>query len=638
MKYFRIVKITFLAACISFISGCNYLDLVPEGDATLETAFTNRVNSQKYLYTCYSYLPNVASPYNYPAMVGSDDMWWNYDYWTNPTSKPGMAIASGYQNANSPYLNYWDGDQGGSNMFQAIRDCNVFLDNIHKPYDIQEYERTWWIAEVKFLKAYYHFFLMQLYGPIPVIKENLPVSATPEEVRLYREPVENVIEYIVQLLDEAAAGLPLEYLSPINNAGRITKAVALSVKAKVLVWAASPLFNGNSEYSGFKDNKSRLLIPSGEPDIEKWKRAAVAIKNAIDTCHLSKHALYRYIDAGANVMSPEIQLNYTIRGAVTEKFNPEIVWPSTLSTTELQRACMPFLETGNYNTSASNELGATLKIAEQYYTINGLPIDEDPKWDYAGRYETQTAGEDHEHYIKTGQTSVKLHFDREPRFYASLGFDRGIFEGAGRTNEADYFYLQSRQWEWAGMNSQYGHLVTGYHIKKVINPKTSWVERSTTFKPEPYSFPIIRLSDLYLLYAEALNEAYGPSPEVYEWIDSVRHRAGIPGVEESYSQAATQYRNKPYEKETLREIIKRERLIELAFEGQRFWDLRRWKDALRYFNEPVRGWNYKSEYAESYYLVTNVWDKRVFNPRDYLWPLSTNSIIVNSNLKQNPGW
>jgi hypothetical protein len=633
MKYF---KIMFLAACLFCTASCNYLDIVPEGDPTLETAFSNRVNSEKYLFTCYSRQPNPAAVFSSPTLVGGDEIWWDYDQWSDNTN-PGRAIALGYQNANNPYENYWDGQNGASSLFQAIRDCNIFLENIHKPYDMDEYEREQWIAEVKFLKAYYHFFLMQLYGPIPIIRENLPVSSTPDEVRVYREPVEEVTEYIVQLLDEAVPNLPMEHIIPITDAGRPTKAIALSLKAKVLVWAASPLFNGNEEYSTFKDKRGRQLIPAGDPDIEKWKRAVVAIKNAIDTCHLAKHALYSFTPGPLANMSPEIQLNYTLRYAVTERFNPEIVWPSTMNVGELQKWCMPLLEMANYNAGA-NELGATLKIAEQYYTRNGLPIDEDPEWDYANRYMTQTAGDDYKAYIKTGEITAKLNFDREPRFYASLGFDRGIYEGSGRTNESEYFFLQVRQGEISGMRSKGEHVVTGYHIKKLVNPESAWASQTNSLTQKLYSYPIIRLTDLFLLYAEALNEVNGPSDEVYKWIDTVRRRAGIPGIEESYAKALSRYKNKPYEKETLREIIKRERLIELAFEGQRFWDLRRWKDAVKYYNEPVRGWNYKEVEIKDYYVVTTIWDKRVFNARDYLWPLSINSIIINSNLEQNPGW
>jgi hypothetical protein len=144
---------------------------------------------------------------------------------------------------------------------------------------------------------------------------------------------------------------------------------------------------------------------------------------------------------------------------------------------------------------------------------------------------------------------------------------------------------------------------------------------------------------LYLLYAEALNETKSvPDNEVYEWIDIVRTRAGVPRVTEAYTKAIASMRNKPATKDGMREIIKRERLIELSFESQRFYDLIRWKDAYQYWNEPVQGWNVEGRTVDTYYQVTTYFAQRVFNQRDYFWPLKLSSLQVNPNLVQNPGW
>jgi hypothetical protein len=641
MKYFKNIRILIVAAFILTMTACDYLDLVPEGDPTIETAFSNKVNTKKYLYTCYSYLPSIENRmFRNPAMIGGDELWWDHDYWIDVSEdRPGIAIASGYQEANNPWQNYWDGSRGGTNLFQAIRDCNIFLENIDRPYDIDDYERARWAAEVKFLKAYYHFFLLRLYGPIPIIRENLPVSATPAEVRLYRDPVEEVIEYIVELLDEAFTDLPIEIQAPVSEAGRITKPIAKAVKAQALVWNASPLFN-NDEYSNFTDNRGIQLIPSWNDAAvkAKWERAATAVKEAIDVCTQARHALYQYQPPALASLSPETEKKLELRGIISDKYNSEIIWPSTRSTSEYQHYCVPVLEAGNYNNYAS-EIGATLRMAELYYTKNGLPIDEDPTWNYNDRYKTQRGAADHQYYIGVNQITANLNFNREPRFYASLGHDRGIYEGSGRTDESNYFCLEARQGEASGMRSQHDHIVTGYYVKKIVHPESAFASSTSNgFNSRAYSFPIIRLADLYLLYAEALNEANGPSAEVYRWIDILRTRAGIPTVLESYEMAAPQFRSKPSTKEGLREIIKRERLIELAFEGQRFYDLRRWKDALAYYNQPIRGWNYLEDTAEKYYTIITVWDKRVFTTRDYLWPLSTHAIVVNANLEQNPGW
>ncbi|MGV8090384.1 MAG: RagB/SusD family nutrient uptake outer membrane protein [Mangrovibacterium sp.] len=628
MKY---IKILIVIISVGFVTGCgDYLDIVPDNVATMDNAFSNRIAAEKFLFTCYSYLPNPVNVWNYPAQIGGDEIWWNIDQGTFKNNVA-IKIAQGQQNANDPYHNFWDGRNGGTNLFIAIRDCNIFLENINKPQDLEEAERILWTAEVKFLKAYYHFFLMQLYGPIPVIRENIPVSAGPEEVRVYREPIDDVVDYIVQLLDEAAKDLPLEIYNKVSEAGRITQPIALAVKAKVLVWAASPLLNGNPDYVYFKDNRGRQLIPS-DPDPSKWVKAAEAIKAAIDTCHLANHKLYEYVPD--RTMSDLTKLKYIIRGVVTDKFNSEIVWPATQDVSQMQKwYCPTFVST----TTEQNieEIGSTLKIAEQYYTSNGIPIDEDPSWDYSARYETQVAGADHEYYVKIGETTAKLNFNREPRFYGSLGFDRGIFEGAGQP-EASSYYLQARKSESSGFRAIGNHFPSGYFIKKLVSVETV-NGAGATYKGFRYSYPLIRLADLYLLYAEALNETKeSPDAEVYYWIDLVRKRAGLKGVLESWEQSSIP--NKPATREGMRNIIKRERLIELAFEGQRFFDLRRWKDALRYLNEPVQGWDYKGETADTYYQVVTYWNQRIFNTREYLWPLRLNTVIVNSNLVQNPGW
>lgn len=631
MKY---IKSIFLLVCITFVTSCvDYLDIVPNDVATMENAFTNRTSAEKYLFTCYSYLPIPGHPWVSPAMVGGDEIWWN----TNQALFADIAatkIALGYQNSNDPYLNFWDGRYNGTNLFIGIRDYNIFIENIHKPRDMEEYEKQLWTSEVKFLKAYYHFFLMRLYGPIPIIRENLPVSASVDEVRVYRDPIDDVVNYIVELIDEAAAGLPDKIESMITDAGRITRPIALATKAEVLVWAASPLFNGNPDYLNFKDKRGVQLVPA-EKDNTKWERAATAIKEAIETCEAAGHGFYEYIPP--RTMSDQTKLSFELRGAVTEKFNKEIVWPSTQDVSSLQLLAMPHLVLGNLG-NKGNELCASLKIAEQFYTQNGIPIDEDPAWDYQNRYKTQEAGVDHMFYIKTGETTAKLNFNREPRFYASLGFDRGIFEGSGQTEELNFWYLQVRKSEIAGFRGSGEYIPTGYFIKKLINAETvTGTATTSTYSGKRYSFPIIRMSGLYLLYAEALNEAKStPDEEVYKWIDKVRERAGLKGVVESWKKSAKP--DKPSTQEGMREIIHQERLIELAFEGQRFYDLRRWKKALKYLNEPIQGWDYKGETTDTYYTVSTYMNTRIFTMKDYLWPIKVSTLINNSNLVQNPGW
>lgn len=155
-----------------------------------------------------------------------------------------------------------------------------------------------------------------------------------------------------------------------------------------------------------------------------------------------------------------------------------------------------------------------------------------------------------------------------------------------------------------------------------------------------YSFPIIRLSDLYLLYAEALNELNEtPTTDVYYYVQQVRNKAGL---DEGGSLVNT-WRNhsnrpdKPTTQRGMREIIQKERMIELAFEGHRYHDVRRWKLGSTYLNTQIKGWSVLEQDPE-YFYNARVLFTRKFMPRDYLWPIKTNSINRNPKLVQNPQW
>jgi hypothetical protein len=654
MKYFRNM---FMLTCLSLMAACaDYLDVIPDNVATLEHAFSTRNVTQKFLGTCYAYLPNITAAWDNPGILGGDETWWNIDRFKDQNS---CYLAQGYQNISDPYLNYWDGAQGGKNLFIAIRDCNIFLENIYMPTDLEDSERRQWIAEVKTLKAYYHFYLMQLYGPIPIVKENIPVNAMPEEVRVYRDPVDDVAEYIAQLVDEAIPDLLLSTEdTKASDAGRITKPVAAAIKAKALVLAASPLFNGNPDYTTFKDKRGVQLI-SSEYNASKWIRAADAVREAIEIAHEAGHRFHNYIvPNNATNASPITKLKCTLRAAITEKFNPEIIWPSVAATNSLEMYVVPSFGTYTSNIFPS-EMGPTLKVAEQFYTRNGLPIDEDPEWmgwigeNFIQRYETKQAStaagsgiggvsslsEDHKYYIGSNETTAKLHFYREPRFYAWIGFDRGIWEMNGILDDTKSHVIKARAGENQGAMGSDRHVTCGYFTKKLVNMETVKNDANTGMIQTRYTYPIIRLSDLYLLYAEALNETkITPDEQVYQWVDSVRLRAGLTGVVDSWAKATANAQIKSSTKDGMREIIKRERLIELSFESQRFFDLLRWKDALQYLNEPVKGWGYREMSLTGFYTVNTYWDQRVFNTRDYLWPLKLSALQVNSNLVQNPGW
>ena len=168
----RISICNLLLSCMGInFSSCNdYLDIVPDNIATIEKAFETRNSTEHYLFTCFGYLPNPLNPETNPAIFGSDEMWWKLEM--NAADNNYHKLARGEQNAVSPLFNFWDGGNGGTNLWNAIRDCNIFLENVDTPPDLKEIEKRQWIAEVKFLKAYYHYYLFRLYGPSPIMDKN----------------------------------------------------------------------------------------------------------------------------------------------------------------------------------------------------------------------------------------------------------------------------------------------------------------------------------------------------------------------------------------------------------------------------------------------------------------------------------
>ena len=163
------IYILLLATLLPLSCG-KFLDVVPDNVATIDNAFTNRYNAEKFLFTCYSYIPNPTNISTNIAFFGGYEMWMVNDYETyryvqGAANQYVYFMARDGQSANSPYINMWEGLRGGVDLWTAIRDCNIFLENIHLPYDLDELDRDRWIAEVKFLKAYYHFYLFRLTHP-----------------------------------------------------------------------------------------------------------------------------------------------------------------------------------------------------------------------------------------------------------------------------------------------------------------------------------------------------------------------------------------------------------------------------------------------------------------------------------------
>lgn len=626
-----------------------YLDIVPDDVATIDYAFRDQAGAESYMATCYTFMPQLGDPRYDPAIMGGDDTWSLYDAWeNNVTGNYACFNIKRQQNTNSPYVNCWEGTNQGAALFKGIRNCNIFLDNIHMVGpDLSDQDKSRMIAEVKFLKAYYHYYLLRAYGPIPLIRKNLPVDASIEATKVYRDSFDDCVDYIVQLINEAVPDLPLIIFDATSELRRITQPIALSVKAEMLVTAASPLFNNNPAFSQMVDNKGRNLFQSNLSSKEKWERARVACKNAIDTVKLSgQYDLYDFSQSAYyssySGISDTSKLLMTLRTVVVEKWNRETIWGTLNTYTKLT---MPHF-IASHTTLAETEplIAPTMRMVELFYTNNGVPIDEDVKYDYESRFTIGTAPQDHRYYILADgkYKTAKINMYREPRFYANLGFDGGYWLGNGRKVDFDQQPENQRAWVTymlkgnpSGNYMGLRYAITGYTIKKGSHIETQVNSSGTTTVQG--TFPIMRLADLYLLYAEALNECQDePIQEVYDYVDLIRRRAGLEGVMDSWRKYS-KYPEKPATQSGMREIIRRERMIELAFEGKRFWDVRRWLTAETEMNKPIRGWNTMGEVADDYYNIIVI-NPLQFNKREYLWPIRQGELLKNTNLIQNPGW
>lgn len=640
----KIYAILLSMGVLSAVSSCDYLDVVPNNIATIEIAFNNRSTALNYLSTLYWYIPETGKIGSDPGMDVGDEIWYYGDRSTDFTNTTTFWIAMGRQNTGNPLLDFWNGSNYGKPLFKGLRNCNIFLENISAVKNMTEQEKSQWAAEAKVIKAYLHFYLMRLYGPIPMMKENIPVTADEDEVRVTRDKIDDIFDYCVGLIDECYEALPLRIENPTADMGRLTRPAALAIKAKMLAYAASPFYNGNTAYAGF-------LNADGEPyfsqtkDIAKWELAAEACREAISCAEEAGHELYEYHNTSSYNLSDEMQLELTNRCKITERWTQELLFAvGGNGIRDLQVLSQPWLEANysaddRYGNAKNGTVAPTLAVAETFYTKNGVPINEDKEWDYSARYETRQATEAEKYYIQPNYTTAKLHFDREPRFYATLGFDGSSWYGIGKLDDNDMWYIQSKAKQTSGKKSNRNYSVTGYFAKKLVNYRNAMVPASIVIRE--YPFPIIRLADLYLLYAECLNEASqdkGTPPEdCYYYLDKVRKRAGFPdGVRNDWLKHSTNP-TKPESYEGFRDIVRQERMIELALEGQRFWDLRRWDIAVEYLNKPMLGWDIEQDKTEDYNKLRTYYIRN-YSYRDNLWPLKDYDLIVNPKLEQNPGW
>jgi hypothetical protein len=649
-----------LYICIIFATFCiscsDYLDIVPDNTQTIEDFFLNREVALNALAKVYFYLPDFHDLHTTPYLLG-DDWIDRLSYQVTDDNVHGIRIMRGKQNSENPLLNYWEGRNGGKPLYKGIRAASIFLENIDAVPDISPRDKADWKAQVIFLKAYYHFLLLQHYGPIVIQDVPLPIDATSDKLFQTRSKVEDCFDYIIKTVDEAIPNL--KDRAGENDFGQVDKAVAVAMKAKIMLFRASPFFNGNNEFYGnFLDHDGLPFFPL-QSDPQKWDDALDAVNTAISFCESVGMKLYEFKKTPYLQDAEDFEINgdamqtlYNLRMLIVDAWNDELIWGRTYGSTNsttIQTGCnirLPAEYTnGAYETTSYswNSMGSTFAMMERYYTKNGLPVNEDLTFDKNTMYDFYiTPGvTDSVEYaplrgiLQPGVQLIRLYLDREPRFYANLGITGGYWRS--HQERIPTLMFGGTAGGYSPSISETDWLWTGIGVQKFVHPESksgNWTRQMR------FPYPIIRMADLYLMKAEILNEINGPGQDVWNEVNKIRRRAGIPDVEKVWADTTfvgSDAIDRHLDKIGMRDIILLERNIELAFEGSHFWDMHRYKRAVAEFNSPVVGWK-GNEYGAASFFELEPKQARRFLSRDYLWPLSIDELNTNANLIQNPGW
>lgn len=656
MKLYRkIISKSLLAAFVlPALAACNsYLDEVPKSDiTTIETTFEKREDAEQWLMSCMSFRDEAMADIRYnPAFLGSDEVVADEYTQTEGIGKdkvniPGVMIAEGNQKTQNPFGNLWS----QSSFYGGIRYCNLFLQKIKGTYNIQEEERQMWRGQVMACKAHLYFELIRRYGPIVLVPENIDANAAISTMQVPRSPIDSCFKATVELLDSAINLLP-----PMNGLGSdyycfYSKEGAATLKAMVLLYAASPLFNGNEQFANFTNKNGEKLFPAY--DKEKWHKAAVAADEAIDMAKEYGHKLMSgRTDRATSLLNimHDIEdcyndFNYENKEALVMTHNhgmcPEYFYhPKTESSYKKY-----------YDHTIESGVSASMKMAEMFYTEHGVPINEDKQWMPSKYQMSKETDDNYKNVVKLGVNVLNLHRRREPRFYADLISQGTLWYHKLSSSSTAYEAIDCNmmQGQMYGTSekrytSSVPQCLTGYYVKKFDN---SSVGTYNYYQNVGYAGDradiLWRLPDLLLASSEAWNEYLDqPDARVYKGIDEVRARAGIPGVLDAWTTYARNPKNATT-KAGMRDIIRQEENIEFCFEGKRFWNLRRWMTAPEELNQSIMGWNILGNTEQRFFNNFNgpivVWKKRVFTaPRDYFFPINAEEILI-SGVRQNMGW
>lgn len=598
--------------CLSAVlSSCNYLNKKPDNLLTSDLIWGTRANAEAYLYNIYGYIKQTDGG-DYSAMGASDE---------SSVSIPGtnvrQMVAGNWSSVNA-YFDYWD------NYYTGIRSSFIFEDNIDKVPDSQlgATLKSQYKSEVRFLRGWFYWQLMKQYGP--VVKLTGALSLNDDFNKYPRASFDDCKAYINQLMDQAATGLPDQWASS-SNYGRPTKGACLAVKAQLALLAASPLWNGNPALSSLKNQDGTALAPATY-DANKWKEAADAAKAVID---LNAYKLFTNLDNGGTQFDPYL----SVRDLFLTNWNTEIIFSrNSWSYWGYTKCVSP--GPGGYSI-----YNATQNVVDAFAMNNGRTID-DPQSGYVASNFAQSDGNNYwEH--KKGQWN--MYANREPRFYAYILYngrpvlpaptidDKNYYSSAANidgTGRVEFYYNGKSGPKATGASNN----ITGYNVLKNVSPADNIRQDQATYRP----FILIRYAEILLDYVEALNEYDPGNPNIVTYLNLVRSRAGLPGIQSVYPAAVGN-------KDLMRKYILRERQVELCFESDRYFTLVRMLLLGTDENQTIYGLNVNTDDQGQGFLFAGFYNKtlfqkRVWNNKMYLFPISQYQLDRDRALVQNPGW
>lgn len=620
---------TLLIALLCFVSSCDYLgvsDQLAGGLQNTEQVFDNVSYTKRWYANVFAGIPDYS---------GINSV--NVRAFKNPWTGMCDELVVGYGNSSK----YNNSDRNAANMgfhrygdcYKYIRQANIFLQKAHpimttgtQGDQLLEDELTQMKANVRFMRAFYHYLLFEQYGPIILVKDKI-YNAT-EDQDVPRNTVDEVIEYIDSELTAVASELTQEPIFEDKDyRAWPTKGVALAVRAKLWLYAASPLLNG-----GYREALS-VTNPDGTrlfPDYDagKWEKALAACKDFIDYAEAGRYELYKeYKDDNGAVIDPDKSV-YNL----FQKYTHEIIWATAnndwggMNGDAFDRRIAPRCEKNGLGST-----GVTQELVDAFYMKDGFPVSATAYLPQSTLYQEEGYGtykDQNDNFSKkyTNVTVSNRYLNREPRFYNTVFFN-------------------GRQWPvscnqvlfYKGGNSgvQEGQAtLTGYMLFKRFNRSVSLTNPGVASQFRPSI--IFRLADFYLMYAEAANEVNPNDARVLKYLNLVRERAGLPDIETLNPAIRGN-------QELQRAAIQRERQIELATEGQRYFDVRRWmiadKNGEGRQNGYVHGMNVRGESndKEDFNRIVEA-SQIVFNRKMYLYPMPDSEMRKTKNLVQNPGW